>query len=603
MHACLDKTNDVTKMRFLLIFSFLLLLLPSILMASCDGTASILVPAVVGDGSGLVNISVRIITGDGSVFLSAFPQTGTSTQDSVEKAVRYAFLKSNSTKCDAIVAIDTSGSAGYVEGPSAGGAFTVMAFAALNNMTPRHDAVMTGTIEQDGSIGPVGGVYEKALAASASGAKYFVLPKMNLFDMLLLRNLQKQGLEVIEVTDADSAIGFMLYNASIHQQDLERKPDPVPDLDQYDASGMERFRDVATEMIDFENAVVESMPSIDNESASIKNYYKLSIDRQKAIKDKGYYFSAANEAFLDYIQASTVRAMLLDQPDLGSKKKEIEDCLNSITINKKTDANLEWAIGSDLRLSWAQLRLNSTDITRPKLLEEKYLVYNELMYSDAWCKVSKVLAEAGNSENTSSYEIDESAWMPFAQSQLDKAEEIQITDPDLKERLASSKQSFISGRYGASIFDATYVIAMFNANTEMAEMSPGNLSKEIDSMLKEKRSSLWGKVYQAQGAFLASGDVSDFPSAFRILRFAKAIDQVSSGLKGAPIKQASTTPYMLAESPDMGRIIALMSILLIITMLLFFIAARKAAPKGMGYDTDTEGKRYRRIPGADKKQG
>ena len=72
------------------------------------------------------------------------------------------------------VTIDTQ----RVSGPSAGLAFTL---AVIDDLTPgdltggRRVAV-TGTIEPDGSIGPVGGVAQKAITAERDGATALIVP-------------------------------------------------------------------------------------------------------------------------------------------------------------------------------------------------------------------------------------------------------------------------------------------------------------------------------------------------------------------------------------------------------------------------------------------
>jgi PDZ domain-containing protein len=72
------------------------------------------------------------------------------------------------------IRIDT----GKVGGPSAGLAFTL---AILDRMTPgsltgNDRTAVTGTIELDGSVGPVGGVRHKTEAAVSEGAKLFLVP-------------------------------------------------------------------------------------------------------------------------------------------------------------------------------------------------------------------------------------------------------------------------------------------------------------------------------------------------------------------------------------------------------------------------------------------
>ncbi len=64
-----------------------------------------------------------------------------------------------------------------IDGPSAGAATTIALIAALENRQIKPDVVITGTIQPDGTIGQVGGVFYKAEAAAAHGAKLMLVPK------------------------------------------------------------------------------------------------------------------------------------------------------------------------------------------------------------------------------------------------------------------------------------------------------------------------------------------------------------------------------------------------------------------------------------------
>lgn len=72
------------------------------------------------------------------------------------------------------VTIDT----GRIGGPSAGLAFTL---AVLDVLTPGEltggaDVAVTGTIESDGSVGPIGGLPQKTAAVMRTGAEVFLVP-------------------------------------------------------------------------------------------------------------------------------------------------------------------------------------------------------------------------------------------------------------------------------------------------------------------------------------------------------------------------------------------------------------------------------------------
>lgn len=65
-----------------------------------------------------------------------------------------------------------------VSGPSAGLAFTLAVIADLTSgdLTGGRRVAVTGTIQPDGSIGPVGGVAQKAITAQRNGASALIVP-------------------------------------------------------------------------------------------------------------------------------------------------------------------------------------------------------------------------------------------------------------------------------------------------------------------------------------------------------------------------------------------------------------------------------------------
>ena len=72
------------------------------------------------------------------------------------------------------VEIDT----GRVSGPSAGLAFTLTILDELTpgDLTGGKKVAVTGTIQADGSVGPIGGAQQKAVTARRAGAKLFLVP-------------------------------------------------------------------------------------------------------------------------------------------------------------------------------------------------------------------------------------------------------------------------------------------------------------------------------------------------------------------------------------------------------------------------------------------
>ncbi|RLG34074.1 hypothetical protein DRN98_03020, partial [Methanosarcinales archaeon] len=145
-------------------------------------------PAVANTDNGYVGvISTITVTvqsnGSGRVFVDTLPLTQIDMQGSARLAVKVAsaFVE-NDNSCNVtpsnydfffVVRTDSP----IIGGPSAGGVMTVATIALLENWTINNKTVMTGMINPDGSIGPIGGIPEKIDAAHSVGATRFLIPK------------------------------------------------------------------------------------------------------------------------------------------------------------------------------------------------------------------------------------------------------------------------------------------------------------------------------------------------------------------------------------------------------------------------------------------
>jgi len=125
----------------------------------------------------LTDLYVYATAGSGHVFVDTQPFTQIDMQGSARVAAMVAcdVLGLNYHDYDFyyLAHVDSP----IVGGPSGGASMTVATIASLLNLSMRSDVVMTGMINPDGSVGPVGGIPFKLRAAAREGATMFLIPK------------------------------------------------------------------------------------------------------------------------------------------------------------------------------------------------------------------------------------------------------------------------------------------------------------------------------------------------------------------------------------------------------------------------------------------
>ena len=140
--------------------------------------ASISVPAVDQEGNGVATIlDVQVVPGSGKTLANVDTLLfWTDTQNSIRtaKAVAEQVINTSLDNYDIIYTI--SANASVIEGPSAGAALTIATIAAIGNKPLNGSVMITGTITHDGTLGPVGGIVEKAIAAKSIGAELLLVP-------------------------------------------------------------------------------------------------------------------------------------------------------------------------------------------------------------------------------------------------------------------------------------------------------------------------------------------------------------------------------------------------------------------------------------------
>lgn len=147
---------------------------------------SMRVPAVDDKGNGIITLLVvEAMPGTGRTFVDIdnllfWADTQQSIRTSRLVAANLTSIDIN--KYDLIYNIHAN--ATIIGGESAGAAITIATIAALQNKSLNNSIMITGTINHDGSIGPVSEIVSKAIAAKKAGVSLFIVPLLQNQDVV-----------------------------------------------------------------------------------------------------------------------------------------------------------------------------------------------------------------------------------------------------------------------------------------------------------------------------------------------------------------------------------------------------------------------------------
>lgn len=139
------------------------------------------IPGRVTEEGAMVEVSVEVAPGRGRVLIQTTPLMGVVFQDAANHAVAVAENRShmNLSASDIIFSIQGPEEVSEVDGPSAGALMAALLLSVLEGFSLNENATVTGTIDENGEIGPVGGILMKAEAVAASGKTLLLLPGKN----------------------------------------------------------------------------------------------------------------------------------------------------------------------------------------------------------------------------------------------------------------------------------------------------------------------------------------------------------------------------------------------------------------------------------------
>src|SRR5213593_3782053 len=165
-------------------------------------------------GGDLLTIEVSILPGKGDLLLTG--KLGDVMRESGQAALSYARSRAAQLGLDKWfyrdidVHVHVPEGASPKDGPSAGITMAAALVSALTGIPTKPDVAMTGEITLRGTVLPIGGLNEKAVAARRAGIKTVLIPRANQKDLSEIPEDVREDLEFILVEDMDQVLEHAL---------------------------------------------------------------------------------------------------------------------------------------------------------------------------------------------------------------------------------------------------------------------------------------------------------------------------------------------------------------------------------------------------------
>ncbi len=569
------------RISFILLF---LLMVFSYSFPICSGEISHVFPAVTGSVGTLINLTVSQIPGNGDIFISTSPPIGVSTQESMHTAKQAAEslysqkMHHSPPQCSYLIRADNNQAGGYLDGPSGGGQFAILFYALISGKKVRSDAIMSATIDKNGKLGPVGGLYEKICAAGKMGLHYFITSPTSLFEHLIaVKAGEDCNVSVLELADLSDAVDFMIYKKNVTSLPLqEPKPTPVNTSIQPYSFFVPNGAVLARNIMDLERTTYNQLSPEFIQKAKLKNYFNITFSNQELLFKKGYLYTAANDAFLNYAALEMTRSIEnINSWTLYQKKHEILALASSIEFSNATEDNIDWIAASEARKWWAIVKAKEVVEDLP-LHEERVAKMRDLAYAKAWALAAEKGQEIAHKDEYGMI-VSPSASHLVAMKLKARLTSENISQ-DMKWYYKAGNEMMEQGAYLGAVFTFLYV-QVFS--------SPCNLTEEqLEQEVDKERKYDWSLLYQGQAKYLLlNGNRKDACDLARLaIELDKTLNEIVETTKNSEVGErekelcpdVNLKPVAVSTvRKSVGREVCCLSVIIIPIILFFWICVKR----------------------------
>ena len=324
-------------------------------------------PAVTGESEEGVLSKVKLYIGypgSGRVFFSAYPLTELDTQAAARVAALVAASLAGVNYYDYDYYVVMESESMVVGGPSASALMAVGFLALILNKTVYTNVSMTGMVNPDGTIGPVGGLKGKLEAVAKAGFKVFLIPigerivlvpnvtikkypwgvykSVSYVKIDLVKYGKELGVEVVEVASIREAFEYFtgykleyggIFNPRLPSKFIENLVVEAQNFISNASSYVEKTRELLDKVPNrYKNYIREGIDDVEERISKAKEY----LSEEKTLLSVNTGFTAAYESqYIYWITLYTVDQLNIDNI-VNMVNKTINIVYNKLaeTLNK-----------------------------------------------------------------------------------------------------------------------------------------------------------------------------------------------------------------------------------------------------------------------------
>ncbi len=476
-----------------------------------------------GENGVLTDLFVYADEGSGHVFVDTQPFTQIDMQGSARLSAIVAcdVLSLNYRDYDFfyVVRVDSP----VVGGPSGGASMTAATIASLLNLSMRSDVVMTGMINPDGSVGPVGGIPVKLEAAADEGVGLFLIPEGQ--STVNVRKLQREQrgpfvfiterVEEVDVVELGRKLGVEVVEVSDIRDAVELLTGYRIEQKSYAGGALtEQFRQTMRPLAEsllneVETRYAQTSGKNDSSFSSELAAVESLMERAKSLYDEGDYYASTSQSFgalikLQYVEYASGYVGVEDDSDyISGLQADVEEVIarSNRTVREAASSaeliNLEGLGAAESRVQEAEELLSQAVSTKSisEMLELLAFAHERARSASWWITIAqqggvKGLNEEDLRDMAAGYISQAQSIATYSSTLLEESSAtglmplVSVAMQDIE----SAKAQFENGFYAGAIYDS--LRSMVGASVAIELMGKSDISDSIERAEQSARNAI-----------------------------------------------------------------------------------------------------------------